>query len=149
MSALDGLESKLRDMGAEVSACLEREADRLILFYDEIHECAVSILSDGAAMELSTPLMFVFQERERAFEAALGLSLHGVGTRGARIFLDGDALMLGRRLSLDSCDSAAIADSIASFIESARSVRDELLGASPDRHSGPDALAGHLGAAWA
>jgi hypothetical protein len=107
----------------------EDDPGHCIVLYDGLYECSVSITENGDAMELSTPLCLVCaDDRERMFERALHLNLHGAATRGATISLDANlpVLLLRQRQTVERLDPLWLSDALTQIMNTARMVRREL-----------------------
>jgi hypothetical protein len=79
------LSELMHAIAAEAGAGIEEDGIHLVLPYDEIYECRVSLSEDAERIGFSAPLCRVKDHPERMFERALALNLHGVRTRGASI----------------------------------------------------------------
>jgi hypothetical protein len=124
------------DAAAEhLGTAIVQAGDEFILSFDGIYECSFCVVEDGAALEFATPLCIVQRDCDRLFERALSLNLHGAATRGASIALqpDGSVLVLRFRHRGETLDADGLSLILLSLIETARTIRRELLDSSADR----------------
>jgi hypothetical protein len=144
------LSELMHAIAAEAGAEVEEDGIHLVLPYDEIHECRVSVSEDGERIGFSAPLCRVRDNPERMFESALALCLHAARTRGASICLheNPEALVLHSAQPVGRLNQDWLSTTLAQFIDTARALRHELTANDAPRSAPALAVASGISILW-
>jgi hypothetical protein len=138
MTFSDRVKDMMLAIGMEDDIPVDATGDNIIVSYDDFNECVVAATKAGDAVEFRAPLFaFAAEGRDKLFEEALKLNLHG-GDAAVALSDTAPVLLLRHRVAAEGLHQRELREALAGFIEATQTAREQLASVRGDAPSNPD-----------